>query len=42
MLYQFADQDVISTKYHGIELNPSSGNFVEPLKNDWANATVSS
>lgn len=42
MLYQSATQDLISGKYHGVEMNPSSGNFVEPLKNDWANATVSS
>lgn len=42
MLYQFAQQDVISTKYHGIELNPSWGNQPQPVGNDWANVTVSS
>lgn len=42
MLYQYANQDLVSTKYHGVELNPSWGDFIEPIKNDWANVTVSS
>jgi ABC-type transport system substrate-binding protein len=41
MAYQFADQDVISTKIHGIEMNPSWGNEPQPVGNDWANVTVS-
>lgn len=42
VLYQFAEQDVISTKIHGMELNPSWGNEPQPIGNDWANVTVSS
>jgi ABC-type transport system substrate-binding protein len=41
MAYQFANQDVISTKIHGMEMNPSYGNYVQPVGNDWANVTVS-
>lgn len=41
MIYQFAQQTLISTKYHGIELNPSWGNQPQPVGNDWANITVS-
>jgi ABC-type oligopeptide transport system substrate-binding subunit len=40
-IYQFAQQTVISTKYHGIELNPSWGNQPQPVGNDWANVSVS-
>ncbi len=42
MLYQFGDQTLISSKIHGMELNPSFGNEPEPVANDWANVTVSS
>ncbi len=41
MLYQNAQQSVISTKIHGMELNPGWGNEPQPLGNDWSNATVS-
>ena len=41
MLYQSADQDVVSSKLHGLEMNPSWGNDVQPIGNDWANVTVS-
>jgi len=41
MLYQSANQNVISTKIHGLELNPSWGNDPQPLGNDWANVSVS-
>jgi oligopeptide transport system substrate-binding protein len=41
MLYQFAAQDLISPRYHGIEMNPSWGTFPQPVKNDWANVSVS-
>lgn len=40
MVYQVAAQAVISTKYHGVELNPSFGTYPQPLHNDWANVTV--
>jgi ABC-type transport system substrate-binding protein len=42
MLYQFADQTVISTKIHGMELNPSWGNEPQPIGNDWSAVTVAS
>lgn len=42
MLYQFAQQAVISSKIHGMELNPSWGNEPQPVGNNWANVTVSS
>ena len=41
MVRQFAQQTLISTKLHGIELNPSWGNYPQPVGNDWANVTVS-
>ena len=41
MLYQSADQDVISSKLQGLEMNPSWGNEPQPIGNDWANVTVS-
>ena len=27
--------------YHGVELNPAWANLPQPVKNDWANVTVS-
>lgn len=42
MLTQFAQQSVISTKVHGMELNPQWGTQPQPVGNDWANVTVSS
>ncbi len=42
MLYQFAQQDLFTTKWHGMEMNPSWGNNPQPMGNDWANVTVSS
>lgn len=41
-VYQFAQQAVISTKIHGMELNPSYGYEPEPIANDWANVSISS
>jgi ABC-type transport system substrate-binding protein len=41
MLNQFAQQSLITTKYHGLELNPSWAYFFQPVGNDWANVTVS-
>ncbi|HXT37290.1 MAG TPA: peptide ABC transporter substrate-binding protein [Chloroflexota bacterium] len=41
-VYQFATQDVISAKVHGMELNPSWGNNPQPVANDWTNVSVSS
>jgi ABC-type transport system substrate-binding protein len=41
MLYQPVAYNLISTKYHGVELNPAWANFPQPVKNDWANVTVS-
>ena len=40
MLYQIADQDVISTKIHGLETEPELGQRSQPIGNDWANVTV--
>jgi hypothetical protein len=40
MISQLAAQALITTKYHGLELNPSSAYF-QPVGNDWANVTVS-
>jgi ABC-type transport system substrate-binding protein len=42
MLYQSANQVVISTSIHGMEVNPSWGNEPQPVGNDWSNVTVSS
>ncbi len=42
MAYQFAAQDVITSKWHGMEMTPSFGNVPQPVANDWANVTVSS
>jgi len=39
MLYQPKAQFVISPRYHGVEIVPSE--FLQPLNNDWANASVS-
>ena len=36
------DPALITTKYHGLELNPSWGSYFQPVGNDWANVTVSS
>ena len=41
MLYQFAQQSVISTKIQGMELNPAWGTNPQPIGNDWANVSVS-
>ncbi|MDB5076340.1 MAG: peptide transporter substrate-binding protein, partial [Chloroflexi bacterium] len=41
MLYQSANQVVMSTKIHGMELNPSWGNEPQPIGNDWSNVSVS-
>jgi ABC-type transport system substrate-binding protein len=41
MLTQTAQQSLITTKYHGLELNPSWAYFFQPVGNDWANVTVS-
>jgi len=41
MIYQFGAQSLISSKIHGMELNPSFDTEPEPVANDWANVTVS-
>jgi ABC-type transport system substrate-binding protein len=40
-IFQLAAQGLISTKYHGLELNPSWGAAPQPIANDWANVSVS-
>jgi len=40
MLFQQAAQGTISTKIHGMELNPSWAADPQPLGNDWSNVTV--
>jgi oligopeptide transport system substrate-binding protein len=42
MIETFAAQTLISTKIHGMELNPSFDTEPQPVANDWANVTVSS
>ncbi len=42
MIYTFGNQALVSTKIHGMELNPSYGDEPQPIANDWANVTVSS
>lgn len=41
MLTQFAAQAVISTRYHGLELNPLWATIPQPVQGDWAQVTVS-
>ncbi len=38
MLYQPKAQFVINPRYHGVEIVPSE--FLQPINNDWANASV--
>ncbi len=40
MGFQFAAQNLISAKYHGIELNPAWANWPQPVGNNWANVSV--
>lgn len=42
MLYQIAAYALLSTKVHGLELNPRFNAHFQPVGNDWANVTVSS
>ena len=42
MLNQYANYVLLTTKYHGLELNPGSAYYFWPINSDWANVTVSS